>query len=73
MEIMLNGKFLIIGSLAISLLLVIPLKGESRLGANGVSLNGTNLNANSIAPTASEGVLRVEGGQLVIETSPMAR
>lgn len=69
---MLKGKYLY-ACLAAGVLLSVPLLAEARLASNGVSLNGTDLNTNQITPAATQASVRVEGGQLVIQTSPIAR
>ncbi|MCY7324066.1 MAG: hypothetical protein LH660_20260 [Phormidesmis sp. CAN_BIN36] len=69
---MLKGKYLY-GCLAAGLLLSIPLIAEARLSSNGVSLNGADLNTNQIIPADTQGIVRVEGGQLVIQKAPIAQ
>jgi uncharacterized protein YjbI with pentapeptide repeats len=56
------------------------LNGTSLNGTslNGVSLNGTSLNGidpktNQISSAATNGTFHVEGGQLVVQTTSMAR
>ncbi|HEY9824489.1 MAG TPA: hypothetical protein V6D19_03515 [Stenomitos sp.] len=72
-----KGKCLY-GFFAASVLLVLPLIAEARLAANGenlngVSLNGIDLNTSQTTPTATNSMIRVEGGQLVIQSAPIAQ
>lgn len=78
----------IYASLGVGLLLIVPSIAEAGLrvngvGLNGLSLNGANLNgtsfqgtalnANQITPSAIQGSVRVEGGQLAIQTRPVSK
>jgi hypothetical protein len=67
-----KGKYLY-GCLAAGLILSVPLIAEAKLAVNGQSLNGVSLNTSQITPAATNGTVRVEGGQLVIQTTPIAR
>ncbi|HEY9826798.1 MAG TPA: hypothetical protein V6D19_15255 [Stenomitos sp.] len=79
---MLKDKCLYV-CLAAGLLLGIPLAANAKLGANGTSLNGvslngssyqgTELNASKITAVTSQGIVGVEGGQLVIQMPPIAQ
>jgi uncharacterized protein YjbI with pentapeptide repeats len=53
----------------------VSLNGISLNGANlnGSTLQGTELNTSKITSIASQGVVRVEGGQLVMQLSPAAQ
>ncbi len=69
---MLKAKYLY-GCLAAGLLLSIPLIAEAKIITNGTSFNGTNLNTTQITPAATQGIVRVESGQLVIQISAIAQ
>jgi hypothetical protein len=54
----------------------LPLSAGARLAANGTSLNGVSLNGLQINgtglqlnPDATQGIVRVEGGRLVIQST----
>ncbi|MGH2413291.1 MAG: hypothetical protein ACRDEA_06300 [Microcystaceae cyanobacterium] len=61
------------GCLATVLIFSISLGAEARLASNGVSLKGNDLNASQITPAATADSIRLEGGQLVIQTTPIAQ
>jgi hypothetical protein len=74
---MLKGKYLY-GCLAAGFILCIPLIAEAKLATNGLRTNGLrangiDLNTSQITLAATNGTVRVEGGQLVIQTAPVAR
>lgn len=71
MDVMLKSKYFY-ACLAAGLVLGIPFTAVARLSSNGTSMNGTALNPSQITPV-NEGVLRVEGGQLVIQTSSVTK
>ena len=66
-----KGKYLY-GFLAAGLILGFPLIAKARISLNGVGLNGTDLNTNQITPAATNSTIRVEGGQLVIQSAQIA-
>ena len=69
---MLKGKCLYGCLVAVSILSV-PLMADAKIVSNGVSLNGTVLNTNQMSHAATNGTVRVEGGQLVMQTTSIAR
>jgi hypothetical protein len=67
-----KGKYLY-SFLVAGLLLNVPLIAEAKLAANGMSMQGPGLITSKITPVATQGIVRVEGGQLVIQTAPIAQ
>ena len=66
-----KGKYLY-SYLAAGLILSVPLIAEARIAVNGREPNGTDLNTNYITPAATNTTIRVEGGQLVIQSAQIA-
>jgi hypothetical protein len=77
---MLNAKYAV-ACLAAVVVLGLPSGAGARLAANGASLNGVSLNGirvNGIrvngtglqlSPVATQGIVRIEGGRLVIQAT----